>query len=151
MTFYLDSRGDRHFVGRPFSYNGINYTSEGATEETFVELGFKKVVAQPRPDDRYYIVNSYPDDKGRWDVQPRDIDELKKADIATIKQTCASLLAPSDWQFIRQLETGEPISPEVAEYRKNVRAFNNANEDSVNKCKTIEDLQNLIILWPEVT
>ena len=150
MTFYLDPKGGRHNVGRPFSYNEINYTSAGATAETFLELGFKEVTPDPRPDDRYYIVNSYPDENGHWDVQPRDVDELKAAEVASVKQTCSSLLSPTDWQVIRQTETGEPMSPEVVEYRKNVRAANNANEDAVNKCSSIEDLQALVIVWPEV-
>ena len=89
-TFYLNE-GHRYYLSTPFTYNQINYTQEGATDETFTSLGFKKVNIDPRPDDRYYVVSAEPDDKGKWHTEERNVTQLKKDAILSAKENAAAL------------------------------------------------------------
>lgn len=148
---YFDKQGNHYSLGVPFVYGDIRYTSTGATEELFLSLGFTQVPIQPRPNDKFYVVQSYPNPDGSWNYTPRDLAELKAAEIKQIKSIAQNMLQASDWQVIRKSETGEEISPPVAEFRKQIRSCNNANEDAVNKCNSIEDLQALVLVWPEVS
>jgi len=135
--------GTRYFLGVPFSYNGINYTHEGATAETFADLGFKQVNSDPRPDDRYYVVNSYPDEEGHWHPQERDVAQLKEGAIAAAKSTAGSLLADSDWYVVRQAETGKEIPMDVSLYRSAVREAETQYEYEVNSVKTLDEFIQL--------
>ena len=141
-TFYIHE-GTRYFLGVPFSYNEINYTRDGATHETFTSLGFKQVNSEPRPDDRYYVVNTYPDDEGRWQVEERDIREIKEDAVATAKDVAASLLSDSDWYVVRQIETGKAIPKDVLKFRSAVRTTETEYESRVHKVKTIQEFINL--------
>ena len=141
-TFYMHE-GTRYFLGVPFSYNGINYTHEGATAETFADLGFKQVNSDPRPDDRYYVVNSYPDEEGHWQPQERDVEQLKEGVISSAKSTASSLLAQSDWYVIRHAETGKAVPTDVSEYRAAVRAAETKYEARVHKVKSLKEFIKL--------
>ena len=136
-TFYIHE-GTRYFEGAPFTYNGINYTHEGATDETFTSLGFKKVNSDPRPDDRFYVVNSYPNDEGHWDVQERDLEELKKDAIRQAKSTAGTLLSESDWYIVRHAETGKAVPEDVKKYRSAVRAVETKYEHKVQGITTLK-------------
>ena len=56
--FYLDPETlKRYRIGTPFVYDGITYTSTGASHNTFISLGFQQVIPAPMPDGRFYVVN----------------------------------------------------------------------------------------------
>ena len=148
-NFFLAKDGTRYYEGRPFTYGEINYTSAGATAETFEALGFKAVQSQPRPDDRYYIINSYPKDDGSWDATPRDLDQLKAGAIQQCKQTAGTLLAATDWLVIRQQETGEVVPAAVLTHRAAVRQASNDYELAVQGVAAIDELAELVAIWPD--
>ena len=147
-NFYLHE-GRRYYVGVPFTYNEINYTRAGATDETFTALGFTQVNIQPRPDDRYYIINSDPKDDGSWDATPRDIEQLKEAEVQQVNTTEGSLLGSTDWYYIRNLETGKAIPDHITERRAAIRAVADQRVALIDKVTTIEELQQLQLPeWP---
>ena len=150
-SFFLDqATAKRYTVGRPFTYGDMNYTAKGATADTFHALGFVEVQVQPRPDDRYYINNSYPKDDGSWDSQPRDLDGLKASEIRQLKSTAASLLAGSDWMVVRAAEAGQDIPAEWIQYRAKVRAYSNELEARVNAVAVLDELISFDRgEWPE--
>ena len=52
--FYLDTNTQKRYtIGRPFEYNGTQYTKTGASHATFISLGFTQVIPQARPDGEY--------------------------------------------------------------------------------------------------
>ena len=149
MTFFLDNTGTRYYEGRPFTFGDINYSGAGATAETFEALGFRRVDPDPRPDDRYYIVNSDPDDAGKWEVQPRDLEQLKQSAIAQDKTTAGQLLSGSDWMVIRKNEIGSAVPPEWEAYRADVRQTSNTREGELLAVKAVEELAGLQLSeWP---
>jgi len=149
-SFFLDqATSQRYFVGIPFTHGDMHYTSSGATAETFADLGFKEVQVQPRPDDRFYIINSNPLDDGSWDATPRDLDQLKQAAIAQDKTTAGQLLSGSDWMVIRKDEIGTAVPPEWEAYRADVRSTCNTREGELLAVKTVEELAGLQLSeWP---
>ncbi|MFM7859031.1 MAG: hypothetical protein ACKO96_45690, partial [Flammeovirgaceae bacterium] len=101
------------YHGKPVSYgeqieiNGVFYPGEWvriATDEQRKELGITEVPDPVRPDDRFYNVSSTLNSSFQYDATPKDIAELKASFIAQMKSTAHSLLAPTDWLVIRQIE-----------------------------------------------
>jgi hypothetical protein len=154
MTIFFDNEGTRYLPGVPFTYGDINYTSAGATAETFLALGFKEVVPQPRPDDRFYVVNSYPKEDGSWEVQPRDLHQLIEQHIAQVKQAAASVLQPTDWKIIREVEGGSPAGAELKAWRKSIRDESDVKVAAIEGATTVEALIAVVtaadfLAWPE--
>ena len=149
-TFYLSPDNVRYYPRRAFTYNNLQYNSQTATHELFVSLGFKVVDIESRPDDKYYFVSG-PDDQGKYTKTPRDLEELKAAEVRAIKESTNATLQVTDWQVIREIEEpGKPVSPAIKQYREDVRAASNAHEAAIYACSTIEELASLpSTVWPE--
>ena len=141
--FYLDEQLNRYYVGKAFTYGGIQYTRAGATHETFVELGFTPVEIQARPDDRFYIVGAVNDD-GSYQSEWRDLADLKETFIQELQQRALSLLERTNWYIIRQVETGVGAPPEVDSFRDSVRSAWEARLASIQGAASQQALKALI-------
>ena len=146
--FYLDEQLNRYYVGRPFTYNQIQYTKQGATHATFVELGFTPVSIQSRPDDRFYIVSDVNND-GTYNYEPRDLDELKESFVAKVKEKAHQILSQTDWYVIRALEAGiqgftSPVPAGATTFRAGVRAASDVRCEAIYAAATVEALQALL-------
>jgi len=87
-----------------------------------------------------------PSDKAVGDVKQYG---LKGLEIAKIKAQAGGLLAPTDWQVIKEVETSDYVVPtEITDYRTQVRAKSNEMESQINACGTVEDLKTLFT-WTE--
>ena len=97
----------------------------------------------PKPLDDVLFVegDEIPSDKAVGDIKQYG---LKGQKIAIIKQQAGGLLAPTDWQVIKEMETSDYVVPtEITEYRTQVRAKSNEMEQQINACGTVEDLKTL--------
>ena len=102
-------------------------------------IGITEIDDAPTYDDRFY-----------WGVgNPKDIDMLKAMMISQVKQTAASLLAPTDWKIIRATETTTAIDADVLAARAAIRTASNDNETAINDCTTVDALSILQFNWPE--
>jgi len=104
--------------------------------------------ATPKPLDDVLFVegDEIPDDKAVGDVKQQG---LKGLEIAKIKAQAGGLLAPTDWQVIKEVETSDYVVPtEITDYRTQVRAKSNEMESQINACNTVEDLKTLFT-WTE--
>jgi hypothetical protein len=121
--------------GTQYPANWIRLASD--TEKAAIGIEW---IADPEPyDDRYY-----------WSAgNPKDLGQCKAMLVAQVKQTAASLLAPTDWKVIRFIESAAPIGIEVTDYRTSVRTASNDNETAINACTTVEELAALQLTWPE--
>ena len=145
MDFYLDpNTSARYYIGRPFTFGGMNYAAAGATDATFQDLGFQGVTAAPRPDDRFYVVNTYPEDDGTWVSTPRDLADLKAFFVNEVKHDQGSLLSSSDWYVTRKQETGKEIPADWATYRSDVRTVGEEREAQIGSKKSVKTLEALI-------
>ena len=147
--FYLKD-GVRYYPGRRFTYGDINYTPQGSMDATFESLGFARVEIQgARPSDQYYIVTG-PDDTGAYQATPRDLDELKAAEIARVKQDANTQLQGTDWLVVRAAEDpSKPVGTAITDYRAAVRTTSSDHEAAINACTTVEELAALApVVWP---
>jgi hypothetical protein len=141
--FYLDpATQQRYYLGKPFSYNNVQYTRAGATHENFISLGFNQVLIQQRPDDRFYVVSG-PASDGSYSSTPRDLDELKLNFIMAEKEGALSLLSASNWYVLRS-EEGISIPAIYVDYRGAVRAASDLRCDQINGVATVEELEALM-------
>ena len=104
--------------------------------------------ATPKPLDDVLFVegDEIPSDKAVGDVKQYG---LKGLEIAKIKAQAGGLLAPTDWQIIKEVETSDYVVPTaITEYRTQVRAKSNEMENQINTCGTVEDLKTLFT-WTE--
>ena len=97
--------------------------------------------AKPLDDILFVEGDEIPSDKAVGDVKQYG---LKGQRIKNIKQQAGGLLAPTDWQVIKEMETSDYVVPtEITEYRTQVRAKSNEMEQQINACGTVEDLKVL--------
>ena len=99
--------------------------------------------ATPKPLDDVLFVegDEIPSDKAVGDIKQYG---LKGLEIAKIKAQAGGLLAPTDWQIIKEVETSDYVVPTaITDYRTQVRAKSNEMESQINACNTVEDLKTL--------
>jgi hypothetical protein len=122
--------------------NGTQYPANWlrlATPEERTAIGIVEVADPETYDDRYY-----------WSAgNPKDLDQCKAMLVAQVKQTAASLLAPTDWKVIRFIESAAPTGTAVTEYREAIRADSNNHETTINACTTVDELAALQLTWTE--
>jgi hypothetical protein len=97
----------------------------------------------PKPLDDVLFVegDEIPEDKAVGDIKQYG---LKGQKISIIKQQAGGLLAPTDWQVIKEVETSDYVVPtEITDYRTQVRAKSNEMENQINACTTVDELKAL--------
>jgi len=145
--FYLDTNTQKRYtIGRPFVYNGTQYTKAGASHNTFMSLGFTQVLLQARPDDAYYVVSG-PDVTGAYSSTPRDLNDLKTNFKLQQKRQAHQTLRQSDWYVIRSMELGvvtAAVPVTLSNYRAAYRAASDARCAQIDACATVEQLKALM-------
>lgn len=151
--FYLDPETlKRYRIGTPFVYDGITYTSTGASHNTFISLGFKQVIPAPRPDGRFYIVNSPCNPDGSWSYSERDLAQVQEGFCDQQVTAANSNLKSTDYLYARAAEAtrsmteDEPVLSPMAltSQREEVRSYCASNCTLILGTKTIEELEKLI-------
>ena len=155
--FYLDQETRKRYrIGTPFTYGDFNYTSDGANHDTFISLGFSQVIPAPRPDDRFYIVNSPCNDDGSWSYSERDLADVQQSFCTEQVQAAQDNLKSSDYLFARAAENttraGEasPVPAEVMTQREAVRLTCKANCALIMSAADIAALEAMIKAPAEV-
>ena len=149
--FYLDPETlKRYRIGTPFVYEGITYTSTGASHNTFISLGFKQVLSAPRPDDRFYIVNSPCNPDGSWSYSERDLAQVQEGFCSQQVTDANGNLKATDYLYARAAESTRSSDElvtapaELLTQRDEVRAYCAANCTLILGTKSIEELEKLI-------
>jgi hypothetical protein len=125
----------------PFELNGNLYPANWLSLSTPLDrlaIGIVEVANITRPDDTYYWVSENPD--GSYTSTPKDLDELKKNRIRQINQSAYTILQPSDWMYVKELETGIAMDATWKQWRANIRSTASAASSDVSACVTIENL-----------
>lgn len=144
--FYLDSNNNKYYIGKPFSYNNINYSRFGATHEVFTGLGFTQVVVGSRPDDRFYSVTG-PGLDGQYTTEERDLTELKNYFIREVKSNAYTLIKGTDWYIVRLAELGyseAPVPTAVTDFRSAVRALATSRCNAIEATTSVDELKTLL-------
>ncbi len=141
--------------------NGTQYPANWlrlASVEEREDIGITEVPDPVRADDRFYWNGDINTPKALEDeiVIPEDDQDfesytqkgLKSVFIGQVKQTAASLLAPTDWKVTRAAEGIKPVDAETLAARAAIRAASDANEAAIEACTTVEELAALQFEWP---
>ena len=115
-----------------------------STPEQKTAIGITEVPDPTPVDTRFY-----------WsEGNPRDLKDLITQHIAQVKQAAASVLQPTDWKIIREMETGTPAGADLKAWRKAVRDESDVKVAAIEGATTVEALIAVVtaadfLAWPE--
>ena len=135
----------------PFTLNNVNYPANWlrlATPGERAAIGITEVPDPAPYDQRFYW--GY-DKEGN--LIPKDHDQLVTLWSDQTRTTAGTLLAPSDWQIIREADNGTVIDPKVKAWREEIRVACNEKVLAVKATKSTFDLAAYITgadypVWP---
>ena len=150
--FYLDPETRKRYrIGTPFTYGDINYTYTGASHNTFMSLGFKQVIEEPRPDSAFYVINSPCNDDGSWSYSERPLDQVQQNYCNQQVQAAQDNLKSSDYMYARaaeqttkQLGDVAAVPAGVVNQRDAVRLTCKANCALIMSAADIEALEAMV-------
>ena len=146
--FVLDGR--QLPLDTPFEHDGTSYPANWlrlATPEERAAIGITEIVDQPRPDDRFYWVGQ--NDDGSYTATPKDLDMVRGMLVSQVKETCASMLAPTDYKYIRKAETGQEVDKATVTKRTDIRKAKDDNLKKIEGAKDVDELAALSFDWPQ--
>lgn len=126
-----------------------NWTIWSAEEK--VAAGLIEIVEEAPPDSRFFSFSANGD--GTYTSVPRDLDEVKRTQLAALAETQRAMLASTDWAFIRFADTGAAVPDGIRTYRDAVRACKAARMAAINGAGTLDELIAVVATdcgWPLV-
>lgn len=142
--------GDRYLQhDTPFEYNGVRYPSNWlrlSTPEEKLAIGLTEVKDPIILDRRFYM----PQDP-TGDPIPRDLETVKEEQINTVKLSMKNMLSHTDWVIIRQIDTGQPMSNSIKNYRSAVRDIGSLQIEKIKSSNNIDELREIVttVDWPD--
>ena len=131
---------------------GFSHPSTWASKWTADEKAAHDVVETPdpvRPDDRLYY---YDENGGTINITPKNLDGVKSAQIALVKTQQGSILAQTDWAYVRLADIGVSVPEAIKTYRDAVRAAAAAMEAEINGATTTDEMAVVLasegMQWP---
>ena len=126
----------------PFTYNGIQYPANWlrlSTPEEKEAIGLEEITPPPYYDQRFYW--GYDQD---GNIIPKDHTQLVEQWINQTKTTAGTLLSPTDWMIVRQIDNGTEIDPTIKSWREQVRTDCVNKISKINETTTTEELATYI-------
>ena len=132
MAFLLN--GEPLAIDTPFrTPNGTQYPANWLRLSTLEEktaIGITEVPDPETYDQRFY-----------WGPGlPKDHSELVELWVAQTRITAGTLLAPTDWQVIRQLDNGTEMPADVKASRQDIRTACNGKVAAIEATTTTDEL-----------
>lgn len=130
----------------PFEYDGISYPANWlrlASPEEREAIGIEEL-PDPLPYDQRFC----------WGPGlPKDHGQLVELWTQQTRTTAGTLLAPSDWLVIRELDNGTPVPEEWRTWRESIRAAAGTKVGAIEATTTTEELAAYITgadypVWP---
>jgi len=116
--------------GVEFTINGITYPGNWLQTTTSGEqeaIGMYPVVYGPQANDQYYWVSPLPAVFENNQIvinytdTPKDLVTVQSTSVNTVNSQAYSILLPSDWMVVRQVENNTPIEPAWNTWRQTIR------------------------------
>lgn len=152
-----------------FDDNGVKHpASWGRYEASYkASIGLVEVTVAAKPDERFYWVTG-PDLTGAYSAVPRELEDRNEVDdngdplldadgvqmvtkglksqwTAQIKTTQGSLLAQTDWAYIRKTDTGIAVPADIQTYRDEVRLAAGTIEGQIAACADLDAFKALFV------
>ena len=149
--FTLWTEAERNAIGLyEINVNSENKKDEAYYINTNITYSFNNGIvtgsygtptAKPLNNVLFVEGDEIPSDKAVGDIKQYGLKEQK---ISIIKQQAAGLLAPTDWQVIKEVETSDYVVPtNITEYRAAVRTASNDMEAKINAAADVDALKTL--------
>ena len=130
--------GEPLAIDTPFTADDIQYPANWLRLSTLEEkeaIGITEV-PDPEPyDQRFYW--GYDAD---GNLIPKDHGELVEQWVAQTRTTAGTLLAPTDWQVIRQLDNGTEMPADVKASRQDIRTACNGKVAAIEATTSTDEL-----------
>lgn len=142
--FLLD--GKPLALDTPFTYNGVKYPANWlrlSTPEERYTIGIEEV-PDPEPyDQRFYWGPGLPKDHG----------DLVAQWTAATRATAGTILTPTDWMVVREMDNGTPVPDAYRDWRQAVRGASEAKVAAIAATTTTAELAAYITggnysVWP---
>jgi hypothetical protein len=136
---------DVAFTGSDGTQYPANWLRLASPEERLA-VGITEQPAPPVFDQRFY-----------WDTGiPKDHSQLVPQWIDQTRATAGTLLAPTDWQVIREADNGTPVPADVKTWREAIRLASNEKVIYLGTTNTTEELAAYVTgaeypVWPSST
>jgi len=138
------------------------------SEDEKIAHGLVWVAPQTKPDERFYWFSQNAD--GTYTTTPKSLEDIPTVDedgvpvidpdtlvqlstpglksqwIARTKQTQGSLLAQTDWAYIRQQDTGTAVPADIQQYRDEVRLAAGIIEGQIAACADLDAFKALFVV-----
>ena len=149
--------------------NGVQHPANWHiwSEDEKIAHGLVWVAPQTKPDERFYWFSQNAD--GTYTSTPKALEDTNEVDdngdplldadgvqvvtkglksnwIAQIKQTQGSLLAQTDWAYIRKTDTGIAVPSDIQTYRDEVRLAAGTIEDQISNCADLDAFKALFVV-----
>ena len=98
--------------GKAFNYKGLQYPSDWLAKSTAAQRAQVGIVTRS---------------KGTPKITPKSPEDERKSLISQQNQAISQRLEPTDWYWIRKMETGVDIPTHILEYRAQVRKVYQSN------------------------
>jgi len=116
---------------KSITVDGTTYPRQVFKDATLLSsLGIEPYVMPEQKNQRYWWNNE----------TPRDVADLKKQMIATVKSQVGSRLKTTDWMVIREADGGTAMNADVKAYRSAIRTEGDAKELEINALVTLDDV-----------
>jgi len=149
--------------------NGVQHPANWAiwSEDEKVAHGLVWVAPQTKPDERFYWFSQNAD--GTYTTTPKALEDINEVDengdplldddgvqivtkglksnwISQTKQTQGSLLAQTDWAYIRKTDTGIAVPADIQTYRDEVRLAAGTIEGQISNCADLDAFKALFVV-----
>lgn len=122
----------------PFTHDGIQYPANWLRLSTLEEketIGIQEVPDPPVYDQRFYW--GYDED---GNLIPKDHAQLVTQWVGQTRQTANTLLSPSDWMIVREVDNGVQIDPAWRSWRESVRLSAGSKVFEIEATTTTDEL-----------
>lgn len=127
----------------PFEANGTLYPANWlrlASPEEREAIGVTEVPDSPSYDERFYWGYT-----SSGTLIPKDHTVLVGDWTNTTRYTANTLLSPTDWMIVREVDNGTPVSSGIKEWRQDVRTFCEAKVLAVSVTSGTPELADYIM------
>jgi hypothetical protein len=119
-------------------------------QETLTRHGVVEIVEETPPNGAFFTWTQNPD--GTLNITPKNLDGVKSAQIALVKTQQGSILAQTDWAYVRLADIGVSVPEAIKTYRDAVRAAAAAMEAEINGATTTDEMAVVLasegMQWP---
>lgn len=135
----------------PFSHDGVNYPANWLRLSSQAEK--KAIGIQEVPDPLPYDQRFYWGYDSEGNLIPKDHTQLVELWSQQTRQTANTLLFPSDWMIVREVDNGVQVDPAWRTWRENVRLAVGSKVTAIEQTTTTDELATYITsadysAWP---